>query len=79
MNEPPIPKQTGVIKMARQGGRQKGSPNISPLEKIKQNRHRLEKMLLDKALAGDVQAIQACLELLDGQTDRLAEAEDEEG
>lgn len=49
----------------RQGGRQAGTGNIPPLEKIRANRTKLEKMLLDKALAGDVDAIKACLELID--------------
>lgn len=53
--------------MPRIGGRQKGVGNIPALEKIKANRQRLEKMLLDKALSGDVQAIKACIELLDSQ------------
>lgn len=55
--------------MARIGGRQKGVGNVPPLDRIKANRAKLEKMLLDKALAGDVAAIQACLELLDARDD----------
>jgi hypothetical protein len=31
------------------------------LERIKENKARLEKLLLDRALAGDIQAIEACL------------------
>lgn len=48
----------------RKGGRQKGTGNIEALQKIKQNKNRLEKMLLEKALTGDVEAIKACLELI---------------
>ena len=61
---------------ARKGGRQKGTGNVPPLEKIKANKHKLEKMLLDKALAGDVEAIKACLELV-GDEDEDAEETDD--
>lgn len=52
-------------KVTRRGGRQPGVANKPALERIRANRHRLEKMLLDKALTGDVHAIKACLELID--------------
>jgi hypothetical protein len=51
--------------MSRIGGRTKGQGNVPTLLKIRENRQRLEKILLDKALAGDVHAIRACIELLD--------------
>lgn len=52
----------------RRGGRSQGTGNKPALEKIRANKHRLEKLLLDKALTGDVQAIKACLELIDEET-----------
>ena len=48
-------------------GRQRGTPNKPPLMRIKENRGKLERLLLDKALAGDVEAIKACLELIDSE------------
>lgn len=65
--------------MARRGGRAKGQGNIPALEKIRQNRHKLEKLLLDKALGGDVEAIKACIELLDKQDEGDDEGPPEEG
>lgn len=46
---------------SRRGGRTKGTSNKDPLDKIRENQSRLEKILLDKALTGDVQAIEVCL------------------
>ena len=57
---------------ARFGGRQKGTKNIPPLDRIKMNQTKLEKILLEKALGGDIQAIETCLRL-------IAEAEEKEG
>lgn len=56
--------------MTRIAGRQKGTGNLPALERIKQNRPKLEKMLLEKALGGDVAAIKACIELIDAQEER---------
>lgn len=53
--------------------RARGTPNKPALEKIRANRDRFEKMLLEKALAGDVVAIKSCLELL-AQQDKAAPA-----
>lgn len=44
--------------------RTKGSKNVTALEKIRANRDKLEKMLLDRAMAGDPVAIGECLKLL---------------
>lgn len=55
-------------KVTRRGGREPGVPNKPALDKIRANRHKLEKILLDKALTGDVHAIKVCLELLDDET-----------
>ena len=57
--------------MTKLGGRQAGTRNKPLLERIKANQSRLEKILLDRALAGDSQAIEACLR-------RIAEAEAQE-
>jgi len=50
------------------GGRQAGTKNVPPLDKIRANQSKLEKILLDRALAGDIQAIDVCLK-------RIAEVE----
>lgn len=64
----PTTKPARKETVMRVGGRQRGTTNIPALEKIRLNRHRLEKILLDKALSGDVAAIQACIELLDRES-----------
>ena len=48
----------------RIGGRQKGTGNVPPLDRIKMNQTKLEKLLLEKALKGDIQAIETCLRLI---------------
>ena len=58
-----------TIEEKERPGRQKGTPNKPPLQRIKENRGKLERLLLDKALAGDVDAIKACLELIDDQVE----------
>lgn len=60
--------------MARLGGRQRGVGNLASLEKIKQHQSKLEKMLLDKALSGDVEAITSCLRLIAEQEEKPAPA-----
>lgn len=57
--------------MARIGGRQKGVGNTATLDKLRQHQSKLEKILLDRALAGDIQAIEVCLK-------RITEMEDKE-
>lgn len=54
--------------MAKLGGRLPGTRNKPPLDRIKENQARLEKLLLDRALSGDSVAIEACLK-------RITEAE----
>lgn len=61
--------------------RPKGSGNIPSLDKIRANRNKLEKILLDKALAGDIDAIRTCIELLDKDDQKVdgdSSEEDEE-
>lgn len=64
--------------MSRLGGRQTGTRNMPALDRIKSNKARLEKLLLDQALAGDTQAIEACLrrisevEALEGKKDKVS-------
>lgn len=43
----------------------KGIPNRPVIERIKQSKAKLEKMLLEKALDGDVEAIKECLRILE--------------
>jgi len=60
--------------MARYGGRQLGVKNKTPLERIEENRERLEHMLLDsllkRALTGDEAAAVECLQKLDAADDK---------
>ena len=58
--------------MARLGGRQRGTSNTPAIEHIRRNQGRLEKILLDRALAGDIQAIDVCLRRIDEQAEEQA-------
>ena len=50
----------------------KGSKNLTALDKIRANRDRLEKMLLERAMGGDPVAIGECLRLLREENSRSA-------
>lgn len=54
--------------------RPKGASTAPILERIKAHKEKLEKTLLDRALGGDVQAIEACLRLIKEQAGPEASA-----
>jgi len=56
-------KVRNVTKVRNKGGRPKGSRNKSKLQNAGIQR-RLEKVLVEKALAGDIDAIKACFDIL---------------
>jgi hypothetical protein len=61
-----------TTKRIKAGGRTLGTPNKTGLERIQENKARLEKklvqmnlkLLLQRALSGNVEAIESCLRLI---------------
>lgn len=69
----------GRGKAPRIGGRPRGAGNKPVLDKIRDNKAKLEKLLLDRALGGDIQAIEACLRRIEEAEEEEEEAAEEEG